>query len=226
MRKINALYDVADDPTPSALWEGSQVVQKLPEVPQSAYQKSLDTGAVPSCLTPDQVRYWSDFSRVFFHPKSLNQLYDYELDSNIRPFDNWSLGQELFQSLDREQDIVDRDFRPFVEEADQMQGLALVPHPSGGHTLSRYYHDAFPLADSFPPIYRDEDGAILEDFVGVTTRLSTDSSISTAVRDLRSCAVPAIELQDREDVDNELAELAEAYRIDWSSGSDDGDDGD
>lgn len=71
------------------------------------------------------MRYWSDFSRVFYHPKSLNQLYDYELNSSIRPFDKWNLGQELFQTLDREQDMVDRDFRPFVEEADQMQGIQL-----------------------------------------------------------------------------------------------------
>lgn len=72
------------------------------------------------------MRYWSDFSRVYYHPKSLNQLYDYEINSSIRPFDKWSLGRELFDSLDKEHDIVDRDFRPFVEEADQMQGLQIV----------------------------------------------------------------------------------------------------
>ncbi|CRK27557.1 hypothetical protein BN1723_018309, partial [Verticillium longisporum] len=63
------------------------------------------------------------FSRTFYHPKSLNQLYDYELNSSIRPFDKWPLGQELFQSLDKEHDIADRDFRSFVEEADQMQAI-------------------------------------------------------------------------------------------------------
>lgn len=33
------------------------------------------------------------------------------------------MGAELFRSLDREHDIVDRDWRPFVEECDHMQGI-------------------------------------------------------------------------------------------------------
>lgn len=51
------------------------------------------------------------------------QLYDFELDSTIRPFENFSMGTELFTSLDKEHDIVDRDWRPFVEECDLMQGM-------------------------------------------------------------------------------------------------------
>jgi hypothetical protein len=42
------------------------------------------------------------------------------------PFENWSVGDELFNSLDKEHDILDRDLRPFVEEADQMQGIQVM----------------------------------------------------------------------------------------------------
>lgn len=42
------------------------------------------------------------------------------------PFENWSAGEELFNSLDKEHDLLDRDLRPFVEEADQMQGIQLM----------------------------------------------------------------------------------------------------
>lgn len=69
------------------------------------------------------MRYWSDFSRVFYHPRSLNQLYDYELDSTIRPFDRFAAGADLFSTLNKDEDILDRDFRPFVEECDHMQGI-------------------------------------------------------------------------------------------------------
>lgn len=41
------------------------------------------------------------------------------------PFENWSTGEELFQNLDRELDLMDRDIRPFVEECDQMQGFQM-----------------------------------------------------------------------------------------------------
>lgn len=99
------------------------IVHQLPSIPQSLYQQRLDAGEASPGLLPSDVRYWSDFSRVFYHPKSLNQMYDYELNSSIQPFEDWNLGRELFQSLDREEDMVDRDFRPFIEEADQMQAV-------------------------------------------------------------------------------------------------------
>ncbi|KAM0275850.1 hypothetical protein ACHAQH_007360 [Verticillium albo-atrum] len=126
LRKINALYDPGDDPTAAFSWDGASVIHKLPPVAPTAYQQSLDAGLVPPELDDSHVRYWSDFSRTFFHPKSLNQLYDYELDSSIRPFDKWPLGQDLFHSLDKEHDMVDRDFRPFAEEADHMQAIQLL----------------------------------------------------------------------------------------------------
>lgn len=39
------------------------------------------------------------------------------------PFETWNVGDELFNSLDKEHDLLDRDLRPFAEEADQLQGI-------------------------------------------------------------------------------------------------------
>ncbi|ETS83380.1 Protein dml-1 [Pestalotiopsis fici W106-1] len=125
MRKINALYE-AEDGEPTALWNGQTVVQKQQPIELSAYQESLDTGAAAPELTTGSVRYWSDFSRVFYHPRSIVQLNEYELNSSLMPFEKWSMGEELFSSLDKDHDIVDRDLRPFVEEADQMQGVQVM----------------------------------------------------------------------------------------------------
>ncbi|KAG8415159.1 mtDNA inheritance, partitioning of the mitochondrial organelle [Metarhizium acridum] len=125
LRKINPLYDAASDTTVAAdsLWTGPSTVHQQKLVKPSAYQESLDSGTKPPPLTTSTVRYWSDFSRAYFHPKSLVQLYDFELDSAIRPFEKFDMGTELFTSLDKEQDILDRDWRPFVEECDLMQGM-------------------------------------------------------------------------------------------------------
>lgn len=54
------------------------------------------------------------------------QLNEYELNSSLMPFEKWDAGDELFASLDREHDLLDRDLRPFAEECDQMQGLQLI----------------------------------------------------------------------------------------------------
>ena len=51
------------------------------------------------------------------------QLNEYELNSRTMPFESWDTGQELFQTLDKEADLLDRDLRPFAEECDQLQGF-------------------------------------------------------------------------------------------------------
>jgi hypothetical protein len=51
------------------------------------------------------------------------QLNEYELNSQLMPFETWHTGEELFESLDKEFDLLDRDIRPFVEECDHMQGF-------------------------------------------------------------------------------------------------------
>jgi hypothetical protein len=42
------------------------------------------------------------------------------------PFERWSIGEDLFNSLDKEHDLLDRDLRPFAEEADCLQGLQVI----------------------------------------------------------------------------------------------------
>ncbi|KAG5983095.1 hypothetical protein E4U55_000851 [Claviceps digitariae] len=125
LRKVNPLYDASSNSAAAAasLWSGEPAIHKQQPLEPSAYQQSLDAGTEPARLTTSHVRYWSDYSRTYFHPKSAVQLYDFELHSSIRPFESFSMGTELFSSLDKEQDIVDRDWRPFVEECDLMQGM-------------------------------------------------------------------------------------------------------
>lgn len=154
LKKINALYEIADDDnnnnngpqqqqagsSSSSLWGGRTVVQKADPIAPSAYQQSLDAGLAPPALTTETVRYWSDFNRVFYHPRSIVQLNEYELNSSLAPFERWEAGEELFASLDKEHDIVDRDLRPFVEEADQMQGIQVMAtlDDAWGGFASRY----------------------------------------------------------------------------------------
>ena len=76
-------------------------------------------------LSTGTVRYWSDFNRVFYHPRSLIQINDYELNSALLPFEKWESGEDLFASMDRDADLLDRDVRVLAEECDQMQGIQI-----------------------------------------------------------------------------------------------------
>lgn len=142
LKRINALYDIQDDDPAqsSSLWSGQPVVQKADPIEPSAYQKSLDAGLEPPQLTTESVRYWSDFNRVFYHPRSIVQLNEYDLNSSIAPFERWDSGEELFANLDKEHDLVDRDLRPFAEEADHMQGIQIMTtvDDAWGGFASRY----------------------------------------------------------------------------------------
>ncbi|KAJ5682858.1 hypothetical protein N7462_006023 [Penicillium macrosclerotiorum] len=126
LRKYNALYELSEDAVAGqGLWDGLEVVQKQAPIPQSDYQKSLDQGTEAPQLTSETVRYWSDYNRVFYHPRSIVQLNEYELNSQMMPFEDWDAGEELFNDLDKEHDLLDRDMRPFAEECDQLRAVQL-----------------------------------------------------------------------------------------------------
>lgn len=42
------------------------------------------------------------------------------------PFKGFGLGKDLFHQLDKEHELLDRDFRLFAEECDQMQGVQVM----------------------------------------------------------------------------------------------------
>lgn len=128
---------------------GNVVKQKDTPITQSEYQKALDEGIEePPKLSTQTVRYWSDFTRAFYHPRSIVQINDYELGSSILPFEQWSSGEDLFSSLDREHDLLDRDVRPWAEECDQMQGIQIFASADDawGGFASRYIES---LRDEF-----------------------------------------------------------------------------
>ncbi|KAH7406869.1 tubulin domain-containing protein [Phaeosphaeria sp. MPI-PUGE-AT-0046c] len=128
MRKINALYEPEDDRNildQPGVWPSKPIVQRTQPIPQSAYQEHLDAGLDPPLLSSSAVRYWSDYSRVFYHPKSIVQLSEFDVNDKLMPFEKWEVGMDLFEKLEREVDLVDRDLRPFIEECDGIQGLQI-----------------------------------------------------------------------------------------------------
>lgn len=149
LRKYNALYELSEEDTLSnSLWQGNALTQKQPVIEPNDYQKSLEQGLPTSQLTGDQVRYWSDFNRVFYHPRSIVQLNEYELNSQLMPFENWNTGHDLFNDLEKASGLFDRDVRLFAEECDQLAGIQIFTSTDdawGGFTSS--YADV--LRDEF-----------------------------------------------------------------------------
>lgn len=110
----------------TTLRSSKPIMQRSQPIPQSAYQKHLDIGLDPPPLTTSTVRYWSDFSHLYYHPKSLVQLSEFDVNDTLMPFEKFDVGLELFEKLEREVDLVDRDLRPFIEECDGIQGIQML----------------------------------------------------------------------------------------------------
>ncbi|CCX08018.1 Similar to Protein dml1; acc. no. A2QAY5 [Pyronema omphalodes CBS 100304] len=128
LRKINALYEVMEeeDPASQGLWDNGVVTQRQKPIESIQYQKDLEAGVFPPTpLTASEIRYWSDYNRIYYHPRSSVQIDEYELNSGIQPFEGYGLGQELFKGMNREHELLDRDFRLFAEECDAMQGIQI-----------------------------------------------------------------------------------------------------
>ncbi|KAK6346377.1 mtDNA inheritance, partitioning of the mitochondrial organelle [Orbilia blumenaviensis] len=132
LRKINQLYqDEADlakikDLDLNSLWSGKNETRETLKAEKNKFQQALDEGIEPGRLTDETVRYWSDFNRMFYHPRSSIQYNEYEHANPLTPFDSFDLGSQLFESSDKEEDILDRQFRVFAEECDLMQGLQVL----------------------------------------------------------------------------------------------------
>lgn len=93
--------------------------------------------------------------------------------------------------------------------------------------MARYHSNlAFPLLDSYPSIFRDAGGVSTTERTPLRLAISTNSSVTDKVKGLRSTVLRSIGLEDREDIGDQLAEIAETYKDGWSSGSDDDDDDD
>ncbi|GAO51191.1 hypothetical protein G7K_5302-t1 [Saitoella complicata NRRL Y-17804] len=130
MKKINEMYEAYEEKDPLSLWGGQQSSYIHEQVPKNQYQQHLDSGAPADLekqlLSTETVKVWSDFNRIYYHPRSLKQLNGYDADGGIDPFDSYLKGKELYEKLEHDHGVFDSDFRPLLEEADQLQGVNVL----------------------------------------------------------------------------------------------------
>ncbi|XP_020528148.1 protein misato homolog 1 isoform X2 [Amborella trichopoda] len=75
------------------------------------------------------VEFWTDYSKVHFHPQSLFELNG--LWRGPHEFNNYGTGREVFSECLQGEEISTR-LRFFVEECDHMQGFQFIVDDSGG----------------------------------------------------------------------------------------------
>ena len=94
--------------------------------PKNQYQTNLDKGIINNqgLLNVDNTKYWSDYNRLIYSPRSLKTLESFQYPghhkhfSNLK-FNNYKVGLEEFSNHPDELD----NFRYFLEQCDHFQGL-------------------------------------------------------------------------------------------------------
>ncbi|XP_044499590.1 protein misato homolog 1-like isoform X2 [Mangifera indica] len=91
------------------------------------FQRESEDKDIVECLD-NGVQYWTDFSKVHYHPQSLYELSGLWMD--VQEFDNYGIGRDTSSGSFRE-GICER-LRFFVGECDHVQGFQFIVDDSGG----------------------------------------------------------------------------------------------
>ncbi|TVU49407.1 hypothetical protein EJB05_00715 [Eragrostis curvula] len=91
-------------------------------------QKSIEDKDLIASLETG-VKFWTDYSKVQYHPQSLYELHGSWTDFD--KFDNYGAGREVVSEWSQMEEMNER-LRFFVEECDHIQGIQLIVDDSGG----------------------------------------------------------------------------------------------
>ncbi|XP_027361168.1 protein misato homolog 1 isoform X2 [Abrus precatorius] len=107
--------------------ENLNVVDEISDSNNGSQSEFQDKDII-ECLE-NGVQFWTDYSKVNYHPRSLYELNGVWAD--VEEFDNYGSGRDCFSWAAEGEEISDR-LRFFVEECDHIQGFQFVVDDSGG----------------------------------------------------------------------------------------------
>ncbi|KAI9355982.1 tubulin domain-containing protein [Zopfochytrium polystomum] len=136
-KKVNELYE--DFSMEANSWaEGTNVIEQE-RVPKNEFLRSLDEEANNSELRDfskdlqSSVKVWSDFNAMYYHPRTIAEVKQYQLNDTTTPFATFEQGRELWKSnSDLRDDVVEERFRFFLEECDAPQGIQVFAGTGDG----------------------------------------------------------------------------------------------
>ncbi|KAI0830163.1 tubulin nucleotide-binding domain-like protein [Trametes gibbosa] len=112
-------------------WDAGVVQCRQDPIPKSVYQTRLDEGRleededeIPGAQDISDVRFWSDYSRVYYHPRSAQKLPD--PPEWERTDGEWTASREAFDKHEQDNELMENDVRFFMEECDAPQGVQLL----------------------------------------------------------------------------------------------------
>ncbi|KAE9407478.1 tubulin nucleotide-binding domain-like protein [Gymnopus androsaceus JB14] len=128
----------------SKLWQGKISEHEHEPIEPHIYQTHLEAGQDDNGIPladANPVRYWSDFNRVFYIPRTAQMLPDVPEWQTTEG--DWALGQETFKRFNDETELMEGSVRLFIEECSSFQGLQLMNDTSTFGAFSYSFLMAF-----------------------------------------------------------------------------------
>ncbi|KAJ7644693.1 Misato segment II tubulin-like domain-containing protein [Roridomyces roridus] len=123
-----ALYGDDSVTEKTGLWPDDPVQYKQEPARQSRYQIEMDKLDIDTtdaaAIDVQDVRYWSDFNRLFYHPRTIQRLPDVPDWEDVEG--NWSASRDAFTRFDEDTGLMEGPVRLFLEECETIQGIQLV----------------------------------------------------------------------------------------------------
>ncbi|KAG0229439.1 mtDNA inheritance, partitioning of the mitochondrial organelle [Actinomortierella wolfii] len=138
IKKYNKLYEVMDaqaaqdqadiswDPTRMQTFQEEEYQKSAYQIHLEAEEEGMAKEEDEDKVELDKSNTWSDFNRVYYHPKSTTPLSGYVMGSEIRPYDVFSYGKAAFVDTEKETESYEENLRSFAEECDQLQGFQVL----------------------------------------------------------------------------------------------------
>ncbi|KIK97683.1 hypothetical protein PAXRUDRAFT_135797 [Paxillus rubicundulus Ve08.2h10] len=134
-----------------ATWDGDVIHREQEQIAQSEYHSLLEhedglDSVEEGKVFDTKIRYWSDYSRVSFDPKSIQAVPDaFETVES-----NWSASQEIFRRYDEDTELMEGSLRLLIEDCHNFQGVQMIQDvPTFGgfsHSLLTAFRDEYPKA--------------------------------------------------------------------------------
>ncbi|KAJ6565727.1 Misato segment II tubulin-like domain-containing protein [Mycena sp. CBHHK59/15] len=202
LNQTNALFGAEDDDSNAnqILWNGNAVEYRQEPVGKSQYQIHMDeldsdsSDADAAALQQEDVRYWSDFNRVYYVPRTVQKIPDVAEWEDVEG--NWAAGHQTFERYDEDTGLMEGPLRLFLEECETIQGIQLMHDTSTfGSFMNSFLtslHDEFlklPLL-AWPLLSNPGLSFVNTDAQRETRKIVNDALVLRSLAELSSISIP------------------------------------
>ncbi|KAF8225980.1 tubulin nucleotide-binding domain-like protein [Tricholoma matsutake] len=117
-----------------AIWNGDVMEYRQDRIPESQYYSHIGSpldqkwsdrpGDADVPQTGEDIRYWSDFSRVYYLPRTIQTIPDHGHRASTEG--DWNMEQDEFFRYNEDTALMEGSFRLFLEECDSLQGIQIM----------------------------------------------------------------------------------------------------